>query len=134
MAMVTVAEVMRSPVETIGAQAPVSEALAHMHARGVTSVLVEPAEPGGPWGIMTLRDVLAKVIAQDQDPTTLKVADLMTRVLAVTRPQASLQDCAQAMIAYNIRRLPVFDSNRLVGIVSDVDIVNCLEQGCCNPT
>ena len=66
--MLTVADVMtRRPVLT-GPDAPVTEALAAMRDRGISSVLVSPPAGTIKYGILTMRDVIGKIVKFSLDP------------------------------------------------------------------
>jgi isocitrate dehydrogenase len=125
----TVSEIMTRDVATIEPTASVEDALHRMRERGISSLLVEPDGNGGDWGIMTKRDVISKVIARDVSPDSLHVSEIMTRPLIKIPADMSLRQVSTIMIENRIRRLPVFDSGRLVGIVSDTDLFRAVEEG-----
>lgn len=125
----TVEATMTSPVVTVKRETTVAAALTLMRRRGIHSVLVEP-EPSLPgYGIMTMTDVINKVVAQDLDPRGVQVGEIMTTPIATAAPEWSLKECANRMKALNVRRLPVIDKDsNLVGIISDTDIFMAVEE------
>lgn len=73
-------------------------------------------------GIVTDRDIVVRNIANDGEPSTTKLKDLMTYELVTTSPTMSAKSAARLMAENKIRRLPVVDGERLVGMVSIGDI------------
>ena len=132
--MFTVESVMKKPVVRIPATATVAEAIHRMHERGISSILVEPQIAGGPYGIMTKRDVLSKVVAPGKDPDRLRVADLMSSPVITVPPHTSLRECSALMLQKDIRRILVGKGTDIVGIVSDTDIFSAVEERGWGPT
>ena len=132
--MYTVESVMKKPVVRIPATATVAEAIHRMHERGISSILVESQVAGGPYGIMTKRDVLSKVVAAGKDPDRLRVADLMSSPVITVPPSTSLRECSALMLAKDIRRILVAKGTEIVGIVSDTDIFSAVEERGWGPT
>jgi len=120
-------DVMTSPVITVPPEMAVTGALHLMREQGVSSVLVDLGDEG--WGIMTQRDVLNKVVAQDRNPDNLEVREIMTTPLITASPDTEIHDCSVVMIENNVRRLPIEADGVIVGIISDTDIFAAVEQG-----
>lgn len=77
-------------------------------------------------GVFTERDVLNRVVAQQLDPATTPIADVMSAPVITCVPQAKLEDCTLAMSSKKLRHLPVVEedeSSKLVGIISTGDIM-----------
>lgn len=132
--MYTVESVMKKPVVRIAATATVAEAIHRMHERRISSILVEPRTPGGPYGIMTKRDVLSKVVAPGKDPGQLRVADLMSSPVITLPPTTTLRECSALMMEKDIRRVLVAQGTEILGIVSDTDIFAAVEERGWGPT
>jgi signal-transduction protein with cAMP-binding, CBS, and nucleotidyltransferase domain len=122
------ADVMDRDVLSVPFETTVSQALATMEANNVISLLVEPAERGGELGIVTQRDVVSKVVAQEQDPDTVTVGEISSSPLFTVSPQTPIAECSDLMAQRNIRRLPVREHGKIVGIVSDTDIFAAVEE------
>jgi CBS domain-containing protein len=69
-------------------------------------------------GMVTDRDIALRVVARGLDPRSERIADYVTRDVATITPDAAIDDALQVMEARQIRRLPVVEGSRLVGIVS----------------
>ena len=123
-----VSEVMTSPVITVDPDITVTEALHIMREHGISSVIVDLMEEEGICGIMTQRDVINKVVAQDRNPDELRVRDIMTAPLITVSPDTELREASRIMVEHNIRRLPVEADGQIVGIISDTDIFAAVEQ------
>ena len=74
-------------------------------------------------GIFTERDVLNRVVAENRDPATTNVGDVMTAPVACCKPSSKLAECRSMMTEKRIRHMPVVDANRLVGMISAGDIL-----------
>ena len=74
-------------------------------------------------GIFTERDILARVVAAQRDPSATSVADVMTRELVVAEVAESYDVCLQRMQQARVRHLIVLDRGRLAGILSLRDLM-----------
>jgi CBS-domain-containing membrane protein len=81
-----------------------------------------------PWwlAILTGRDVLAAEYVREH---SFKVADVMTRHVITATPDTSLQDIAHLLEKNGIKRVPIVDGGRLVGIVSRANLLQALASG-----
>ena len=81
-------------------------------------------------GMFTERDVLTRVVAQQRDPATTRVDDVMTREIAFCRPDDDLDMVSAMMRERRIRHLPVCDGDsELRGIISIGDLNAWRAQG-----
>ncbi len=116
-----VAEVMNREVKTVEVGTSVREAAEIMNENRIGSLIV--VENGAVAGIVTERDILTKVVAEGKDPSRVKVEEIMTRDFVSIGPGESVEDAADTMTRYGIKKLPVIEGNRLVGIITASDIV-----------
>ena len=123
----TAADVMGREAVYIGDDATVSQALALMEAQDVLSLLVKP-RAGGNIGIVTQRDIISKVVAQERDPDALRVREIASWTITTVSPETSIAECSQLMIERHIRRLPVAEGGEIIGIVRDTDIFQAVEE------
>jgi CBS domain-containing protein len=72
-------------------------------------------------GIVTDRDIVVRVIAEDGQLNRL-VRDIATRTIVSVTPDMSTREAAELMSEHQVRRLPVVEGERLVGIVSIGDL------------
>ncbi len=120
-------DMMTRRVVTIDEDITVAEAVRLMRSEGVTSLIVDRRDEDDAYGIMTRRDVVNKVVAEGRAPREVKVSEIMTKPLIVASKGLSLENCARLMRMTNIRRLPVFDGQKVIGIVSNTDIFDAME-------
>ncbi|NJN18807.1 MAG: NADP-dependent isocitrate dehydrogenase [Oscillochloris sp.] len=123
----TVGALMTRGVVSVAGAAPLTDTTHLMRSRGITSVVVEPTNGNG-WGIMTMRDVLKKVVREHRDIGAVTVDQIATRPLITITPDTSLSDCASLMLDRNIRRVVVVKDNKPVGIISETDIFRFVEE------
>lgn len=79
-------------------------------------------EEGGLRGIVTDRDIVTRCVAAEEDPAQIKVRDIMTRNCAVVSPDDDVREAARMMAAQQVRRLPVTEEGRVVGMISLGDV------------
>ena len=78
-------------------------------------------------GVVTDRDLAVRVVAEGRDPATTKVADLVGGTEVVTiGADDSAEEAIRTMKDHAVRRLPVIDGDRLVGMVSQADIARAM--------
>lgn len=110
----TVGEIMSAPVVTVTADAPIAEIAETLRSRRISGVpVVDPSN--AVIGLVSEYDLLAR-----QGDTA---ADVMTTAVVSAAPDIPLDDVRHLLIDRRIRRIPVIDGGRLVGIVSRGDIV-----------
>lgn len=78
-------------------------------------------------GIVTDRDLVAQVLAKDLDPNRTLVSDVCTEQPVVVGPEEPLDAALQRMASEQVRRLPVVQDGRLVGILAQADVARAAE-------
>jgi CBS domain-containing protein len=73
-------------------------------------------------GMITDRDITTRVVAEAADPTMTSVGDVYSRDLISVEPDKDLAEALKLMARHQVRRLPVVENGRLVGIVAQADI------------
>ena len=115
-------------VHSVSRDTMVMEAVDLMNRQHVGSVLVLEAERIA--GIFTERDVLTRIVADERDPKTTRVGDVMTARLHTLTPAATVADALTMMTAKRCRHVPVVDaSGTLHGLVSIGDMTKVLTRG-----
>jgi len=115
-----VADVMSTPLETIGANAPIRNAARRMRDDDISALVVTTG--GG--CIVTQSDVVGAV-ADGRDPDGTTVRDVMTEDVETVTPDLMMQEVAAMMTMYGVKHLPVVDDD-YVGMVSSTDIAEQL--------
>ena len=80
-------------------------------------------------GMITDRDIVVKVLAQGMDPATTKVIDLVQGEVVTIGADDSIEEAARTMADHQVRRLPVIDGTKLVGMVSQADLAKSGQDG-----
>jgi len=115
----TVAEVMTRELVTIEADAPVVEAARRMRQSNVGDVIV--LDTGKMCGIVTDRDLVVRALALEKNPAT-PVREVCSGEVAKVTPDMKIDQAVQLMRAKAIRRLPVVEGDRPVGVLSLGDL------------
>jgi CBS domain-containing protein len=108
-------------ITSVGPQTTVLDALRIMADQNIGSVMV--VDGSNYVGIMTERDYSRKVILKGKSSTDTPVADIMSKDVPGVTPNDTVEHCMELMADKNIRYLPVFENEKLVGIVSINDLV-----------
>ncbi|MEM2942325.1 MAG: CBS domain-containing protein [Candidatus Bathyarchaeia archaeon] len=120
-----VADVMTTPVLSVSPSATMEDAARIMGERHVGSLVV--TEGVTPIGIVTERDLLSKVIAQDREPGKVIVRSVMSPRLVTVRPADTIKEAARTMIKQK-GRLVVLREGRVEGIVTASDLIRALPK------
>ena len=123
----TVADVMTKNCKTVDAGATLVEAARIMRDDDVGAVIVTSGDKIQ--GIATDRDIVVRALADGQDPSSCKVSDICSSGVTTASPQDSVEDALRTMEKENIRRLPVVEGGRPVGLVSLGDLSEVTDTG-----
>ena len=116
-----VSDIMSSHVITANQREPVAAA-ARLMKRHNLGVLPVCDDSGALRGLVTDRDIVLRCVALDLDPADTMLREIMTRGIRTCRPTDEAEAAAGAMSREQIRRLPVVDGGRVVGMVSLADM------------
>ena len=105
---------MTKGVLTVDEEKTIFEAAELMSQKEVGDVVVLKGEI--PRGIVTERDFVRRVVAK-KTSLDAKISDVMSKPLITISPEASLKEAARKMVNRGIRRLPVVEQHKLVGII-----------------
>ena len=118
--MLKVKDVMVTDLVTIKADISVKKAVKVMNDFEIGCLIV--VEDGEAIGIITERDILRRIVVEGRDPEKTFVGDIMSKPLIVTSPETSLEEAIEAMFKHKIKKLPVVEGGKLVGLVTFTDI------------
>jgi len=116
----TVRDAMTDDPRSIGAAESVVEAARLMRDEHIGSLPV--TEDERLVGMITDRDITTRVVAEAADLATTSVGDVYSQNLISVQPDKGLEEALQLMARHQVRRLPVVENGRLVGIVAQADI------------
>jgi CBS domain-containing protein len=116
----SIKEVMTRDVRACEPNATVVEAAKVMAQEDVGPVPI--VEDGRLVGIVTDRDVVVRVVAEGRDPNATTVKEIASTNLVTVSPDDDLDEALSLLAEHQVRRLPVVEGDRLVGIVAQADI------------
>ncbi len=123
----TVADVMTPDPVTIEASESVTEAARRMSTADSGAVIV--LDNGRVTGMITDRDITIRVVAEGRDVATTTTGEAASQdELVIVAPDTSLQQAVQLMRSKAVRRLPVVQDDRAVGILSIGDLALELDE------
>jgi CBS domain-containing protein len=73
-------------------------------------------------GVLTDRDIVVQVIARGKDPSSTRAREMEQGEVYTLRPDDSIQHACDMMAQHKVRRLPVVEDGRIVGMVSQADV------------
>jgi CBS domain-containing protein len=123
--MPTARDIMTSNVTCVGENETVLAAAKKMADLGVGSLPI-CGDDKNLHGMLTDRDIVVKVLAEGRDPSTVRAGEFALRETVAIGADDEAADILQTMGRHQVRRLPVLDGHRLVGIVAVADVTRAL--------
>lgn len=124
----TIQDVMTHDPVSLSASAPVTEAAQAMRDSAIGDVIV--LDDGNQiCGIVTDRDIAVKVVADSKDASSTQLGEICTRDVTTLTPESSVGEAVKIMSERAIRRIPIVDGGRPVGIVSLGDLAVTRDPG-----
>lgn len=116
----TVASIMNKTVRSISSKATVDAALRAMAEYDTGGLVI--VEDGAPVGIVTERDIIRKIIRKNWKGFDEPVFDVASKHLITVPPNMEIWKAFTLIVRKKIRRLPVEDHGKLVGVVNEWDL------------
>ena len=116
---ILVREAMKFNPLTVKPDTSVEEVAIIMRDAGIGNCIVVSKQP---IGIITESDIIKKVVAENLCPNEIKVEEIMSSPIIVIDPYSPLEEAMNTMGKCNIRRLPVVENGKLIGIVTHKDV------------
>ena len=110
----------------ISAMSTVREALSLMKEHKVRSVIVDKNTDDGAYGLVTFKNILQSIVAEDGDIDLLNVYDIASTPAFSVSAKLDVKYAARMMVQNSIKRLLVLDNNELKGILTMTDIIGIL--------
>ena len=120
---ISVRKAMRTDVTFIDGRKNVLDALRAMRDGECTSLVVEKRSDHDEFGILTLSNIAQQVIAKDRAPERVHVFEIMTKPVISVHPEMDIRYCARLFQQFGIRRAPVVEGNKVVGMISYYHLV-----------
>jgi CBS domain-containing protein len=118
---ILVEEIMTKSPRTGNPEMTVKDAAVLMRDEKVGSLII--VENDIPIGIVTERDFVNKIVSENRSPSKTKVKEIMTSPLITTTAKESLSDATKRMSTMHVRRLPVVKGDKLVGVLTENDVL-----------
>ena len=116
----SIQEVMTRDPQSVDIEDPLTRAAELMKQSDIGAVIV--TENGEMCGLVTDRDIIVRAIAEHRDPESTKVRDVASTGVESVSPDASVEDAIKIVREHNVRRVPVVQDGKPVGIVSIGDL------------
>ncbi len=119
--IVLVRDVMSKDVRVVRPDTTIREVVATMNKFDIGSILVVQGDR--PVGIITERDILRRIVEPCLAPETLTARQVMSSPVTSISETASIEEAAKIMAKKRIKRLPVMNNGKVVGMLTFTDIV-----------
>jgi CBS domain-containing protein len=113
-------KIMVKEVKTVPMDTTVQKAVEIMNKNRINCLVVTYDKRVA--GIITERDLLERVLEKGKDPKETAVSEIMTRQVLVGKPTMEIVEASKFMFEKKVKKLPIMEKNRLVGIVTLTDI------------
>jgi CBS domain-containing protein len=123
----TARDIMSGGADCIGENETVADAARKMAQLGVGALPI-CGEDDRLKGMVTDRDIVIKVIAEGKDPNSCKAGELGQGKPVTIGADDSLQELVRTMSQHRVKRVPVIDGHRLIGMVSESDVASGAPQ------
>jgi CBS domain-containing protein len=120
-------DIMHPGAECIGENESLATAAQKMRDLGVGSLPICGADDRL-HGILTDRDIVVRCIAEGRDPATTQAGELAQGTLFWVDATASIDEALRQMEDHQVKRLPVIENHRLVGLISEADLARNLSE------
>lgn len=121
MSDITVEDAMTKKIISVSPSESVINVAKKMNEKDIGSMLV--CDKNKIVGLITSEDIVKRVIVLNKDPAKLNAKDVMTKKLVTVRLDDDLAEAIRIMIDKSVQRLPVVDGKKLVGLLTDGDIL-----------
>jgi CBS domain-containing protein len=119
--LMLVRDVMTKNPKVVRRDTSVQEVVATMNKFDISSVIVVQEER--PVGIVTHKDIVSKIVQPRIPPDAVTAREVMSSPIVSISEDASTEEAAKLMARKHIKKLPVVSDNKLVGIITTMDLV-----------
>ena len=119
-------DVMTPSPQTVQAGSPATEAAKLM--KEAHAGMIPVVEEGRLLGAVTDRDIVLRVVAEGKDPMSTTAGDIASTDLITVEPDQGLDEAMTLMARHQIRRLPVVEDGRLIGVVAQADVARAGDE------
>ena len=124
--MAKVRDIMQKNVITIESLKKAHDAAIILKEKEISFLVV--VKEGKPIGIVSERDIVRKIVADNKDAQTTQLETIMSKNFKWVEPNASIESAVQKMLNNNIRRLVVLENENLTGVITQTDLTEFLRS------
>ena len=125
--MAHVRDIMQKNVITIEHDKTVHDAASTLKEKEISFLVIIKDEK--PIGVISERDIVQKVAAEDQKASSIKIEDVMSKKFRWVTPDTPIEDAVQKMLNNNIRRLIILDNDeKLAGVITQTNLAEFLRS------
>jgi len=117
-------EIMTKKLEILDADASIYDAIERMIDKRIRSLLVKPGDEKDVYGVITVRDIVYKVLAKNLDLNKTKVGEIVSKPLVCIDKGIDVEHAVNLMAKFNITRLFISQGKEILGIVSLLDVMS----------
>ena len=114
----SVGDVMTESPQTIQGLASVRQAIAVMHEKNVSSLVIEKRHPGDEYGMVSVHDIAEKVIGADRSADRTSVYEIMSKPVLTVSRDMNVKYAIRLLTRFRLTRALVVENEALVGIVT----------------
>lgn len=119
-----VKEIMNSKLETIRPDATVYDAIEKLVDKRMRSIIVLPKDEKDVYGVITVRDIVFKIISKNLDPNKIKIEEIASKPVISIDKETELGHLIKLMEKFNIARVFVHEGREIIGVVSLLDVLS----------
>ena len=124
--MAKVRDIMQKNVITIESVKKAQDAAIILKEKEISFLVV--VKEGKPIGIVSERDIVRKIVADNKDAQTIQLETIMSKNFKWVEPNTSIESAVQKMLNNNIRRLIVLENENLAGVITQTDLTEFLRS------
>jgi len=124
--MAQVRDIMEKKVITIPLEKTALDAAKLLKEKEISFLVIVRDEK--PLGIITERDIVRKIAADDKTASSIKLETIMSAKFRWVEPSTTVDSAVQKMLNNNIRRLVVLEDEKLVGVITQTDLAGFLRS------
>ena len=117
---------MVSNVITIETSALVMDAVKIMNQHMIGCLVVN--KNGSPVGMVTVRDLLKRLLAESKNPEKTRIQEIMSKPLIVAKPDMEIEEVIKFMFDRKIKKIPIVEDGKLLGLVTFTDLLSFQPQ------
>jgi len=117
-------EIMTKKLAIIDAGATIYDAIESMIDKRIRSLLVKPRDEKDVYGVITVRDIVYKVLGKNLDLNKTKVGEITSKPLVCVDKGMDVEHAVNLMTKFNITRVFISEGKEIIGIISLLDVMS----------